>query len=703
VAVKAVADLKPVVPAVAALEPAMRATSDAELRAVMDRVRRRLVAGDGVADAVPEVFAAVREAARRTIGLRHRDVQVMAGAALCTGMVAEMADGEGKSLTATLPACVGALTGRGVHVITTGIEQARRDAGLMAPVYETLGLSVGVVADATIRPGLDARMADQEARRAARVAGDEARRAAYGADVTYGACDDLAIDHLRDSLAIPLVHELQRGHALAIVDEADLLLVDHPLTPSTISGQATDQEKEMLALVTRRGYLLRYDRLCGLSAAVAPAATALERWFGLDVVQIPLDRPSRRVDHPDVLYLDLQDQMSALGRLVDDPQVRGRPIIIHAPEPHQPEAVERLLDDRGIEHAVLGDLPDLATATREMGRLGRWGRVSVLTRVPRVADVPLGGATSDRVESASAGLDERSRVIDAGGLLVIGLSRHQMTRRIDQRLCELAGRRGEPGETRFLLLFDDEDVAATGEDPDEMRYRLRALNEDGEDSPSGGVTQLIALAQWGAEAEWVASMDPFIDHDDYVIARTNANLAARRWAMHASEAEVDAALARFPGSVAAVIVQRRCPAGAEPARWDLDGVVRDQSAIAGPSAFRRRQLKDLRAARGDRSLVARMLSDAFGGAIEARRRELGGSILARVTQEVVLRVLQNHWRTELRRLIDELAEIRSLPEAEQGPAVTAARRSAPAHVDLDHELVARDVLRYLLHVKVKVG
>ena len=256
------------------------------------------------------------------------------------------------------------------------------------------------------------------------MADKEARRAAYVADVTYGACDDFVIDHLRDSLATSVAQHVQHGHTMAVVDEADLLLVDHPLTPSMISGRMTDDEDHMLALVTERGYLLLYDRLCGLSAAVAPAATALERWFGLDVVRIPLDRPSMRVDHPDVLYFDLEDQMSALSRLIDDPQARGRPTIIYAPEPHQPEAVQRLLDDRGIEHAVLDGLPDLATATREMGRFGRWGRVSVLQHVPRDADVPLGRVTSNRVESPSPEVDERRKVIDAGGLLVIGLTRH---------------------------------------------------------------------------------------------------------------------------------------------------------------------------------------------------------------------------------------------------------------------------------------
>jgi hypothetical protein len=173
--------------------------------------------------------------------------------------------------------------------------------------------------------------------------------------------------------------------------------------------------------------------------------------------------------------------------------------------------------------------------------------------------------------------------------------------------------------------------------------------------------------------------------------------------MHASEPELDDALARLPGSVAGAIVERRCPAAAEPGSWDLAGVVEDMSDIAGLSASRRRHLKDVRASHGDRSLLVRILADAFTRATEVRRSELGVSLLAQVTRHVALRVLGVRWRIEVRRLLDELAELWSLPQAELGPAVAAVRWAAPADIDLDHELVARDVLSYVLQVKVEPG
>jgi preprotein translocase subunit SecA len=690
-AVRALADFKAVVPVVAAFEPAMRASSDADLRAVMGRLRERVVAGDRVEDVSAEVFAAVREAARRSIGQRHRDVQVMAGAALCAGTVAEMADGEGKTLTATLPACVGALTRRGAHVVTTAPDVARRDAERMAPVYETLGLTVGVVPDTAAKRDPDARPADKQA-----------RVIAYQADVTYGSCDDLALDHLRDNLVASAGDGVQRGHALAIVDDAEYLLVGHPLGPCFLASHGADGERTVLAQVTRRGFLLLYERLCGLSSTVAPAEAALEQWFGLDVVQIPLDRPTTRVDHADVLYLDAEERLSALDRLVADRHARGQPILIYAPERRESEAVERMLHGRRIEPAVLDTMPDLAALTREMAELGRLGRVSVLRRVPSIADVPLGGVAPDGLESRSTRQDERRKVIEAGGLLVLGLSRHDVTRRLDQRLCELAGRRGEPGETQFLLLFDDEDIAEMDDDADDRRHRLRALVEDGDDSPFGGVTRFVATMQWAAEAEWIAESEAAIALDDIAVKRSSAYHAARAWALAASDAEVDGELARLGHTVGATIVQQRCPPGVEPAHWDLDGIVQDLSDIAGSPSPRRRQLKGLRAAGGDRALVARWPEDAFAKAVEARRTELGTSILARVTQQIAQRLLDQHWRLELQRLADERAHILSLPEGEQAAAVAAAQRAAPPDVDLGHELIARDLLRYLLQVEIKV-
>jgi preprotein translocase subunit SecA len=191
--------------------------SDAELRAMTGHFRERLANGETLDDLLPEAFAAVREAARRTLGQRHFDVQIMGGAALHGGNIAEMRTGEGKTLVATLPSYLNALTGKGVHVITVNDYLAKRDSEWMGRVHRFLGLEVGVIL---------AQMTPEE------------RRKQYAADITYGTNNEFGFDYLRDNMAWGLEECVQRGHPYAIVDEVDSILIDEARTPLIISGPA---------------------------------------------------------------------------------------------------------------------------------------------------------------------------------------------------------------------------------------------------------------------------------------------------------------------------------------------------------------------------------------------------------------------------------------------------------------------------------
>ena len=206
-----------IVPKVNAYEEEMAARSDAELRALTDVYRERLARGAELDDLLPEAFATVREAARRVIGKRHFDVQLMGGAALHWGMIAEMKTGEGKTLTATLPVYLNALTGKGVHVVTVNDYLAKRDAEWMGAIYRFLGMEVGCIL---------AQMTPHE------------RRPQYAADVTYGTNNEFGFDYLRDNMALSLQEVVQRGHNYAIVDEVDSILIDEARTPLIISGPA---------------------------------------------------------------------------------------------------------------------------------------------------------------------------------------------------------------------------------------------------------------------------------------------------------------------------------------------------------------------------------------------------------------------------------------------------------------------------------
>jgi len=209
--------LQPLVEAVNAQEPSMEAKSDAELAALTPAFRERLAAGETLDDLLPEAFAAVREAGRRAIGQRHYDVQLIGGIVLHQGKIAEMKTGEGKTLAATLPVYLNALTERGVHVVTVNDYLAKRDAGWMGNIYRFLGLSVGCIVH-----GLD----------------DDERQQAYAADVTYGTNNEFGFDYLRDNMKFDLAELAQRDYAFAIVDEVDSILIDEARTPLIISGPA---------------------------------------------------------------------------------------------------------------------------------------------------------------------------------------------------------------------------------------------------------------------------------------------------------------------------------------------------------------------------------------------------------------------------------------------------------------------------------
>ena len=214
--------LESIVPEVAVFEREMEVRSDAELKALTGIYRSRLEKGEDLDDLLAEAFATVREAGKRVLGQRHFDVQVMGGAALHFGWVAEMKTGEGKTLSSTLPAYLNALAGQGVHLVTTNDYLAKRDAAWMGRVHRFLGLEVGAVL-----PDID---------------DPEEKRKAYAADITYGTNNEFGFDYLRDNMAGSREEQAQRGHFFAVVDEVDSILIDEARTPLIISGRADDAQ-----------------------------------------------------------------------------------------------------------------------------------------------------------------------------------------------------------------------------------------------------------------------------------------------------------------------------------------------------------------------------------------------------------------------------------------------------------------------------
>src|SRR5690606_22862088 len=205
-----------------AFEEQMVALSDEQLTAKTNELRERLAGGESLNKLLPEAFAVVREAGKRVMGMRHFDVQLIGGQTLHEGKIAEMRTGEGKTLVGTLAVYLNALSGKGVHVVTVNDYLARRDANWMRPLYEFLGLSVGVVVPF---------MAPEE------------KRAAYAADITYGTNNEFGFDYLRDNMAFSLDEKFQRELNFAVIDEVDSILIDEARTPLIISGQAEDSSR----------------------------------------------------------------------------------------------------------------------------------------------------------------------------------------------------------------------------------------------------------------------------------------------------------------------------------------------------------------------------------------------------------------------------------------------------------------------------
>jgi len=235
--------LRPIVAQVNALEDSITPLSDEALRGKTAEFRARIANGETLDDLLPEAFAVVREAGRRVLNMRHFDVQLIGGAVLHQGRIAEMKTGEGKTLVATLPAYLNALEGKGVHVVTVNDYLARRDSEWMGRIYRFLGMTVGVIQH---------ELTDAE------------RQVAYGADITYGTNNEFGFDYLRDNMKFDLAHYVQRGHRFAIVDEVDSILIDEARTPLIISGPAevsTDLYYEVDKIIPRLkpGAVIRGD------------------------------------------------------------------------------------------------------------------------------------------------------------------------------------------------------------------------------------------------------------------------------------------------------------------------------------------------------------------------------------------------------------------------------------------------------------
>ena len=457
--------IMPLVDKVLALEEEYKALSDHELQAKTGEFKERLQKGETLDDILPEAFAACREADWRVLGMRPYPVQIIGGIILHQGRIAEMKTGEGKTLVATLPAYLNALSGKGVHIVTVNDYLAKRDSEWMGKVYRFMGLTVGLVIHGVM---------------------GQAKKDAYAADITYGTNNEFGFDYLRDNMAIYATEMVQRGHAFAIVDEVDSILIDEARTATltargiakaeqqfqvanladpentTLShhinqairarglmrrdidyvvkdgeviivdeftgrlmygrryseglhqaieakeGVTVARESKTLATITFQNYFRLYGKLSGMTGTAMTEEEEFGTIYSLDIVEIPTNKPVQRVDHPDVVYKTEAGKFRAIVNQIEECHKKGQPVLVGTISIEKSEELSAMLKKRGIRHNVLNAKFHEKEA-EIVAQAGKLGAVTVATNMAgRGTDIMLGGNAEylAKAELRKAGLSD---------------------------------------------------------------------------------------------------------------------------------------------------------------------------------------------------------------------------------------------------------------------------------------------------------
>ncbi|WP_440683074.1 preprotein translocase subunit SecA [Cysteiniphilum halobium] len=672
-----------------ALESDIKKLSETELKAKTLEFKERLAKGETLEQLLPEAFAVVREAAKRVKGMRHYDVQLIGGMVLHLGKIAEMRTGEGKTLVATLPVYLNALTGKGVHVITVNDYLASRDAELMGQIYGFLGLTTGVIV-ANLSP-------DQ-------------RRAAYACDITYGTNNEFGFDYLRDNMAFSKEEQVQRSRNFVVIDEVDSILIDEARTPLIISGASedssdmyllfnrlvptlikqeneeatggdyyldekskqaylTDQghtkieaalikegvlnegdnlyspqhvtkmhylnaclrahslyqknvdyiirdqeviiidentgramegrrwsdglhqaieakegvkiqgENQTLASITFQNFFKLYNKMSGMTGTADTEAFEFHEIYGLEVVVIPTNRPPQRQDHHDRIFGDQKDKFMAIVDDIKERVEKGQPILVGTASIETSEILSTLLRKKKIQHDVL-NAKQHAREAAIIAQAGYPGNVTIATNMAgRGTDIILGGNWEAEIaeieEPTEAQINEiktawkarNKKVIEAGGLCILGSERHD-SRRVDNQLRGRAGRQGDPGESRFYLSMDDNLLRIFASES--LANRMKKALSGGESIQFGMMTRFIAKAQSKVEQYHFDIRKNLLEYDN--VANEQRLVIYKQREELLGKDDVSEIIANMRYDVAEKLFHDHVPAGSMEEQWDLEGL-----------------------------------------------------------------------------------------------------------------------------------
>ena len=642
-------------------EPIYSAMTDEELRKQTGVLKDRLKNGETLDDILTDAFAAVREAAFRVLGMKHYKVQIIGGICLHQGRVAEMKTGEGKTLVATLPAYLNALSGEGVHIVTVNDYLASRDAEWMGKVYKFMGLTVGVAVS-----GME----------------DEDKKAAYACDITYGTNNEMGFDYLRDNLKSRLEQMVQRKLNFAIVDEVDSILIDEARTPLIISGRGQESsekyttankfvktlvldkdftidikektvqitesgakkaeqffglasfadienaslshhiqqalkanyifkrdndyvvsdgeviivdeftgrlmigrrysdglhqaieakegvkirnENKTYATITFQNYFRLYKKLSGMTGTAKSEEEEFRAIYGLDVLEIPTNKPVARIDAPDIIYKTVNGKNHAIIEEIAARHEKGQPVLVGTVTVEKSEEISKLLIKKGIKHNVL-NAKNHAREADIVAQAGRFGAVTIATNMAgRGTDILLGGnpefmakrklreegVPEETIDLATSFISEipddvkeirnhyreiyakykeqtdaeKVKVVAAGGLHILGTERHE-SRRIDNQLRGRSGRQGDPGSSVFFISLEDDLAKRFGGERMTRVYEMFKIDEN-QPMQSKMLSRSIENAQRAIEGRNFGIRKHVLEYDDVMNKQREVMYAER--------------------------------------------------------------------------------------------------------------------------------------------------------------------------------
>ena len=773
---------------VLALDEQFSKMSDQELKAMTPKLKERLSNGESLDDILPEAFATCREAAWRVLGMKHFPVQIVGGIVLHQGRIAEMKTGEGKTLVATLPVYLNALTGKGVHVVTVNDYLAKRDSEEMGKVYRWLGLTVGLVIH-------DIEPAD--------------RQKAYNSDITYGTNNEFGFDYLRDNMQIYKENRVQRGHYFAVVDEVDSILIDEARTPLIISGRgdkSTDlykvadrfartlkmykvkelddkeehddvidadyivdekaktatltksgvkkaeeffglenlmdmenstiqhhinqaikahgtmqrdinyvvkdnevmivdeftgrimngrryseglhqaieakegvevkRESKTLATITYQNLFRMYEKLSGMTGTAMTEEQEFREIYGMDVIEIPTNKPVIRNDMPDVVYKTENGKFNAVVEQVKECHEKGQPVLVGTVSIETSERLSALLKRHGIKHQVLNAKYHEKEA-EIVAQAGQYGAVTIATNMAgRGTDIMLGGnaeylaknqmrkegyyenliveatgfgdTTDEEIIEARQRFTELSKkfkeelrpeaekVKEAGGLFIVGTERHE-SRRIDNQLRGRSGRQGDPGCSRFYLSLEDDLMRLFG--GDRINSMMDSLKID-ENTPIENriLSNTIESAQRKIEGRNFGIRKNVLQFDDVMNKQREIIYAQRNKVLDGEDLK-ESILSMMDETVDSAMAMYM-PEGVEPDHWNMEGF---RNYFIGLIAGSLLELEDDELKKVDRKELGEQIKEKVHQLYAKREEELGENITRELERVVLLKQVDTKW------------------------------------------------------------